>query len=240
MRGTHLGLSEETETKIKQNYLDLFTAVSNPGATADDVWILKYLGTYGGSVVVLMTDSFSSYYAVVSHEIIDGIRISYGDSNKAVVWKDGSFYRLQEAYDAGLLVRDDIEMISHIGSMFWETEKQIRQDYVDTYVKPYDPKAVADRVWIECDYEACIYYSNGCTALMLWYGENGGTDGMIREVIVAGDLFRYDSEHRITAWKNGNFYELQEAYDLGLLTKDDIKRIAGCHKASYPSLYAGR
>ena len=235
VQGTHFGLSEETETKIRQDYLDLHIRLTNPDATIDDVWIRTYSGTFDGCVAVIMGDRFRQYITAIFTETIDGVLFVYPNSNMARAWKEGEFHRFQEAYDMGLLVRDDLERIASIVSMSWETEKQVRQGYVETYVKLYDSKATADRVWIESNYTP--FYPYRCIALMMWYGEDSGTDGKIRETYAAGELFRYDSEHRIIVWKEGSFCELWEAYDLGLLTKDDIKTIAKYRRAAYPPLY---
>jgi len=38
--------------------------------------------------------------------------------------------------------------------------------------------------------------------------------------------FRFNTNPPIIAWKNGEIHSLKDAYDLGLLTPDDIRRIA--------------
>ena len=61
------------------------------------------------------------------------------------------------------------------------------------------------------------------------------------ETSVAGIPFRYDNGNRILLWKvkesdgawpgtGSRFYELQEAYDTGLLTQEDLKSIAYYHE----------
>jgi hypothetical protein len=60
------------------------------------------------------------------------------------------------------------------------------------------------------------------------------------EETVASIVFRYDNGNRIIIWKYtawnsvtstyGKFYALQEAYDRGFLTVDDIKSIAYYHE----------
>jgi hypothetical protein len=229
-QGTHFGLNGITETKIKQDYLDAFTEKRVPGSTIDDVFVENYYGIYTDCIVVRMTDRFTSYTTAITYETIDGVTISYSSSNKAVAWKDGVFYDLQNAYDEGLLTKDDLIRVASIWPSFWGEEKQIRQGYVATFVdRPY---AAADRVWIERYYGG--YHE--CKVLMMWYG-NTGTGTEKERFYVDGILFVETHVEKIIAWKDGRFYELRDAYDRGLLTKEDIAQIAEYHKAAYPHLY---
>jgi hypothetical protein len=107
-------LSEDIKTKIKQDYLDSCTKIDHPDATVDDVMIYKYYGTYGRCVAVMMTDRFSVYATVICHETIGGIVIDYSDSNRIVIWKDGSFYNLHEAFDSGLLTKGNLREIKAV------------------------------------------------------------------------------------------------------------------------------
>jgi len=107
-------LSAEMEMKIKQDYLDFRTKVYHPDATVDDVTIDTYYGTYGSCVAVMMTDAFSDYTDAIpieTYETIGGIWIIYNSSNEILIWEDGSFHRLQEAFDSGLLTRDNLREI---------------------------------------------------------------------------------------------------------------------------------
>jgi len=47
-----------------------------------------------------------------------------------------------------------------------------------------------------------------------------------REVVISGIIFHYNSENSIIVWRSGMFYDLQESYDLGLLTQEDLSNIA--------------
>jgi hypothetical protein len=109
-------LSAKTETIIKQDYLKSHVKPMYPDATVDNITILKYYGTYGGCVAVLMTDSHTLYAQVLGTEVVGGITIHYSDSNRMLIWKNGNFYHLQEAYKKGLLKKDNLIKISDISS----------------------------------------------------------------------------------------------------------------------------
>jgi len=236
-QGTHFGLTAETEAKIKQDYLS-FDVSTDPVTTAEDVVLRYYYGTYDGSVATKIGYWFYGYLAVIIYEHIDGITITYPSTHKILVWNDGNFYNLQEAYDNGLLTKDDIQRIADILPLFWSEEKQIRQGYVDAYVKLNVPEATADGVWIELNYGK--YYnelhSGNTTVLMMWHKDEG-TSAAIREVYVGDVKFIYSNGYSITVWNNESFYGLQDAFDQGLLTKEDIIKISELHKAAYPNLY---
>ena len=106
-------LSEKVEKQVKQAYLDLFLKPEIAEATPDDV-MLRYYGTYGGAVAVMLTDRFSSYTMAEWSETNQNITIYYSDGRYITVWKDGAFYRLQEAYDNSILTAENIAQIATI------------------------------------------------------------------------------------------------------------------------------
>jgi len=101
-------LSAETETMIKQDYLEFYTKIGTPNATIDDVYIRNYYGTYGSCVAVMMIDAHTLYIQVTGSETIDGITFYYNDAKRILIWENGNFYRLQIANDMGLLTKDDL------------------------------------------------------------------------------------------------------------------------------------
>ena len=54
---------------------------------------------------------------------------------------------------------------------------------------------------------------------------------MLRNVTIAGAVIRYVDFDEIWAWKDGKEYSLQEAYNLGVLTWEDIHEIADRHNS---------
>lgn len=59
------------------------------GAKANDFLILKYFGTYNGSVAVIINDPYHDYPAVELdiNETIAGVLFHYTNPNRIVVWK---------------------------------------------------------------------------------------------------------------------------------------------------------
>jgi len=61
----------------------------------------------------------------------------------------------------------------------------------------------------------------------------------ICEETVAGYTFIYPCYNLITVWKDGEFYSLQEAYDLGILTEEQIGQIANVNFIKYDMMEYG-
>lgn len=66
-------------------------------------------------------------------------------------------------------------------------------------------------------------------------------DMMYAEVIttdtVAGLQFVYSCSQRMQVWSDGQFYNLQLAYDNGLLTREDLRTLARDYYDAYPHLW---
>ena len=73
--------------------------------TIKDIEILDNYGTYKGAVVIRMN---RGAYQVLTTIEIDGVEFNFSDSNTALVWKDGIFYELEDAYNENLLTKKDL------------------------------------------------------------------------------------------------------------------------------------
>jgi len=111
---SNTSLSEETTKRIRQDYLDYYTKAHTPDATVDDVYIWRYYGTNGDCVAVIMNDRFTGHTLALTSDVVDGVTIHYRDSNKMFIWTDGSFQRLQNAYDMDLISKGNLIDISLI------------------------------------------------------------------------------------------------------------------------------
>ena len=100
---------------IKRSYLDAMLKTGYPSdMTTDDVFIDEYCGTYKGSVVVMISDSQTLFTTAIHTETVAGVKILYSDGNRLAVWKDDSFYTLEEAFENGFLTRGNIILIKYI------------------------------------------------------------------------------------------------------------------------------
>ena len=98
------------ENRVKQAYYDTYlSGVSSQ--TVDDVVIDKYLGTYNGSYVVKfneITQSRTSYYNADKWDELSLTSLTY---NNVKVWNNGVMYTIEQAYDMGLIVGENLYLI---------------------------------------------------------------------------------------------------------------------------------
>lgn len=113
-----------------------------------------------------------------------------------------------------------------------ELKKQIVEDYVAyAYGDEYDPK-------VNGIFQIERYYGSydGAVAVTLTGSQSAYFQAMYTD-IVAGIEIIYSYYNFIKVWKNGCFYTMQEAYDQGILTVDQVEEIANYRYIEYPIEY---
>lgn len=71
--------------------------------------------------------------------------------------------------------------------------------------------------------------------VMLICGDTAAVEG---EETVDGVDFHYNyAGYPLTAWQDDRFYSLQEAFDNGILTHEDLVNVRENHKAAYGFMY---
>ncbi len=93
------------------NYGTLIETFWLQNLDAEYVSIREYYGEYDGAIVA-MIDS-CDYTANIWCEEVAGMDFMYGDGNRLLVLKDGTFHTLTGAYDRGVLSKESIE------NLFW-------------------------------------------------------------------------------------------------------------------------
>ena len=82
-------LSEETSWKICEtaayNYRQEY---ENAEASADDFKIIRYHGTYGDCVAIMMTDKFGDYDTALWTVVVADISIFYNNGNRITIWHE--------------------------------------------------------------------------------------------------------------------------------------------------------
>lgn len=103
--------SEELIQQINNDIIDYL--VDNYGYPPEIIYsrMYEYHGTYNGAVVFMPLEGAGD---AMRSEYIDGIEISYRDTNRLIVWKDGDFFHLSGAYNEGILTKDDVKEVANI------------------------------------------------------------------------------------------------------------------------------
>ena len=174
------------------------------------------------------------------------------------IGSDWLYEPLQEAYPAGEEVTVRIQFATDVGTLFflngevidavtgddqlgyWEYSFIMPQKDSQILFHTYDGTAPYYKML-----EACIranphtfsedqFYYYGefgdgvMVALQLGYGE------AIWSTAVGDHTFVTPNTHDMMAFHNGTLYELQEAYDMGLLTDGDLEVMMATHKEWFP------
>jgi len=152
----------------------------------------------------------------------------------------------------------EMNLENHAGIYYYDIHNSI-WSYYNTYINIGLPLSSFDSidnlgVWIENFYGSYNTYIDNsgrtvqdCLAIMMNIPREGNLDDVPWEetIILSNndhEIFNYNNSNRILIYKweesvnflnlevPGTFYELQEAYNKGFLTDDDIRSIAYYHK----------
>jgi len=113
-----------------------------------------------------------------------------------------------------------------------KTEAKMKQDYLESHTWQFQADATIDDVFVQN-----YYGTYGDCAVVIIYDGFSAYLTVITSETIDGITITTSDSNTIRAWKNGEFYSLQDAYDLGFLTKSDLKKISEKHKAAHPFLY---
>lgn len=246
----------ETSMRIRQDYRDYLVDKGMESLPVEFIWLREHFGTYNGYTVVLMKAGYGSA-AVVVDVVIDGILFRYNDPTYSIIaWKDGQIFELHEARDLGMLTREDLMDIAdrHNGNqdsrdgslagLSIGVENRIKDDYFNYLSHTFMLKDMTvDDVWIEVYYGTYMMNNDdsvvGASGLVTVMADFEGSDYICEErgIVIDGIPFHYNSGNSIIAWRPNRVFLLKDAYDFGLLTKEDLVNIAdrltkqpiGCH-----------
>jgi hypothetical protein len=272
--GTFEGLSAKTEKQILRDYYNAYIKDSYPGAKAKDFYIAGYYGTYDGWVTVIILGSWGvpdSYpwkypgpneYRRSGSDIIGNVQFYYGDLPPPLVWKDGIFFTIVEAYygeayynNPVYLTRDHIKSIAGLinprdyEGLGEETLWRISQDYADmlnslnlhpnwSYSKEDWPVV---RYWGTYNGAVVVGLPNGSPhPVMIYHTIEGVYFGFVNppDVWKDGYFFGYDSDRWMRM--DGRSVHLQEAFDAGVLTVEDLRSIAELMELKFPFAFENK
>jgi ABC-type phosphate/phosphonate transport system substrate-binding protein len=110
-------LSKSVAKRVKSDYqrhfLDSLPQHLHPenGYNVENISIDRYYGTYNSSVALMMSNVYEEHQHIQWEEKVAGYVFAYSDGNRILVWNDGMFYKLPQAYEQGFLTKQDVERI---------------------------------------------------------------------------------------------------------------------------------
>jgi hypothetical protein len=243
-------LSVALEATIKQDWVYRYsTHISLDKYPPTDLY--NCFGLFGGDCVVFVRriSDYNDYpldtiFENVPFKInVAGYSFSFVSSAgdpPAQVWKDGSFYTWNEAYNKGYLTKADFAWIyfyytndfessdetefRELQELSPELEARVKNDWYERFgfqwPTPSYPKQEAPVSYFGT-YNCLGVFGDDC---VVFIGRNSMFEG---SYTVAGYKFSFanvsDSPMLgIRAWKDGQFYTWYQAYDMGFLTRTDV------------------
>jgi len=107
--------SDKLIADIEKDYNDLYGSDMTKDPKKENIqYVKRYYGTYNGAVPCFFRGSKTYYLTWIVEQTIAGSDFFYSDGNVIEVWKDGKFYYLEEAYEQGILTKEQIAEIAYI------------------------------------------------------------------------------------------------------------------------------
>ena len=202
--------------KIELEPLDLalleqIEAQYNEANPSNPRFFMDYFGTYNGYIALRSAGNLD----VSFEEIVAGVTIKHPENRGITLWKNWQFYTLTEAYDQGLLTINNIQTIADIANNNW---------YLNLKEEPLI-EALDEEVFqkIKKDINFQHYYgtySDYAVVVSLTVLDS------VTVIEVDGIKLTFPKWITLTLWKDGETLTLQEAYDQGKITLDDLKALA--------------
>jgi hypothetical protein len=83
-----------------------------PNSIVDDVWVYRQYGVYHDCLVATFIDEKNSQFSdIIVNLTVNGLTFSYSYGYDLLVYSNGDFYTLDEAYEQNVLTADDISII---------------------------------------------------------------------------------------------------------------------------------
>ena len=214
--------------------------------------IYRYYGKRNGKI--FLSEKYDYDYPGI-FEIAGYKFLIDNGANEVLVYADGEFTELTEAYEKGIVSKDDVAFVHgrtmayaeyfreglseiapparlKIGKPYKESPITLSEELQREIVWEY----IADSTMLEEDllssYAVRCYGRSGDTYAVMIDGPYMYTQA-IRSETVAGYTFTFSDGQRMYVYKCGEFYSRYKAYTLGIITEDFIASIEWSKTAPY-------
>jgi len=171
---------------------------------------------------------FSQFsFAVLTSENVGGVIIRYPDSNKIYVCKDGTLYRLGEAYEQGFLTIEQIQRIADIHHSFHPylpdkcTSSELQWAFIEYMKETENLDIIINNIYV---LKYIGTYNDNLVVKFKVVGSVLPTP-VYRDEFGSDVVLEYPDGNRIYVYKDGKINTLPEAYEKQLISLDDIKMI---------------
>lgn len=212
-------MTAEEEQEVRKALGDFYE--HGGGSFKHDIF---YFGEYNGAHVFFPHVPAGN---AVTYDHVAGLIFEYSDTNQLLVCYESKIYGLEQAYEQGIMDFDDFYDLhaSYQPKLLRRDEQQIIEDYQKQYPQYSDKE-------IEVGY--LFEYNNA--KLIVIKGDQEHTAYNKFEYIGPCKYY-YTTTQRQLVYKDGKFYSLQEAYDLGILNQFALEKLECRYRYLYSSEY---
>lgn len=193
-----------------------------------------YIGTFQQADVVKISATGTGTTSAFIYRLAGNKMFLSTDGYELKVYCNSEFCNLQEGYKKEYITLNDISII-------YERYIDYLDDTLDESVIDYCDylSSISDELSVDKDgrlNEMRSYYNYGeynDTKVYLYKKYVNKDEAKIKKTIIGGFEFSYYSQDVIKVKKNEKFYDLDDAYYSGLITKDNLQKIHYTHNKSY-------
>lgn len=98
-------LPGEIKDRIIDDYYNYSISLGNDSMEINDIEIMDFYGCYHKSYVIKIN---RGAFEVITKKNIGDIEFVFPDTNLPLVWNDGTFYELEDAFSNNLITKDDL------------------------------------------------------------------------------------------------------------------------------------
>ncbi len=239
-------MSEEMKTQVLTLCYEKYVRDEYPEQTVADLKIDYDMGNRNGNYVFIFSDArkykndpyrwesevvrtYTQRFMSETYEINVGYQ--HKDGRPMRVYNNGAVYGFSEAFEKGMLSEADMEYF--LQCRWFVTEGERMQKRMDRSLENEIMECFLSDEYMDPEYYCCKYFTiikyylgiySDCA--IVGVSEGLETDGQNNKWIIGNVVIQIDPNYPFFAYKNGQLYSLEDAYNAGLITKDDLLLIA--------------
>lgn len=216
-------------------YTTTGTALGNWFDTEEDNLVdgVRYYGSYAGFQIIFRPTGDD---AITDLEV-EGLTFSHNTGFELYAYQDGSFKPLQEVCTLGALTEQDLRVIQ-LRHLMFEMQPPDKPFMPTVTIDPDDTFEQMKTAFLTQYVNSSDYTTKDLS--VVYFGKYGDAHvGFVNGILVytqaltsetvGGVTFRYNTGQKLLVFFEGELMGLQEAYDRGVLTQEDLVTIRNAH-----------
>ena len=235
-------MSEEMRTQVLTLCYEKYVRDEYPEQTVADLKIDYDMGNRNGNYVFIFSDAreykndpyrwesecvktYTQHFMSETYEINVGYQ--HKDGRPMRVYNNGAVYGFAEAFEKGILSEADMEYF--LQCRWFVTEGERMQKRMDRTLENEIMECYISDDYMDPDYYCCKYFAiikyylgiySGCAVVGMTQGLQ--SDSNIEQITIDGVTISQYSSNAWEVYKDNKLYLLEDAYNAGLITHEDL------------------